>query len=374
MSTVVVYSSQTGFTKRYAEWLAEELGCQVVSLGDEPRFDASGFDVVVLGGWLHAGGLAGKKWLARAREKHLQTRFVVFAVGATPVEWTDMVEEALAKELPSPEFDDVERFYLRGGFAYERLGLPDKLAMKLFFKMQEKNAAADPRAAEMLEGMRGGFDGTDRRDGGAVGAVEAAAHPREHLGGAWVGGRLLLLHLEEHLHGQLVRQAQPLVGEPAAQVEPLHVVELRRGKLPRHRLVHHVGPLRRRRAHGERDEGGARVRCPGAREPLLPHQAARMEPAAEHDHVARACIYRVSPLHRHGPAAQLLCDPFRVPAREPCLRRVHHDGAHRAPPSAAAPAGAPIACAEKNRPRWSRMSGSASSQGTSESSSRNTGP
>ena len=68
MSTVVVYSSQTGFTKRYAEWLAEELGCQVVSLGDEPRFDASGFDVVVLGGWLHAGGLAGKKWLARARE------------------------------------------------------------------------------------------------------------------------------------------------------------------------------------------------------------------------------------------------------------------------------------------------------------------
>lgn len=33
-----------------------------------------------------------------------------------------MVEEALAKELPSPEFDDVERFYLRGGFAYERLG------------------------------------------------------------------------------------------------------------------------------------------------------------------------------------------------------------------------------------------------------------
>lgn len=51
MSTVVVYSSQTGFTKRYAEWLAEELGCQVVSLGDEPRFDASGFDVVVLGGW-----------------------------------------------------------------------------------------------------------------------------------------------------------------------------------------------------------------------------------------------------------------------------------------------------------------------------------
>lgn len=181
MSMIVVYSSHTGFTKRYATWLAEELGCRAVSLDDEPRFDASGFDVVVMGGWLHAGGLAGKKWLVRARERHPQARFVVFAVGATPVEWDDMVAEALAKELPSPEFDGVERFYLRGGFAYERLSAPNKLAMKLFFKMQEKNAEHDPRAAEMLSGMRGGFDATDRAAfepvTACVRALDAAAVP-----------------------------------------------------------------------------------------------------------------------------------------------------------------------------------------------------
>ena len=32
MSTVVVYSSQTGFTKRYAEWLAEELGLSLIHI------------------------------------------------------------------------------------------------------------------------------------------------------------------------------------------------------------------------------------------------------------------------------------------------------------------------------------------------------
>lgn len=162
MRMVVVYSSQTGFTKRYAEWIADELNCTAVSLDDDPRFDAAGFDVVVLGGWFHAGGLVGKKWLIRQRAAHPETHFVVFAVGATPTEWTDMVDEALARELPSPDYDDVERFYLRGGFAYERLSMPNKLAMKLFFKMQEKNAKSDPHAAEMLSGMRGGFDGTDR--------------------------------------------------------------------------------------------------------------------------------------------------------------------------------------------------------------------
>ena len=181
MSTIVAYSSQTGFTKRYATWLAEELGCRAVSLDENPRFDAGAFDVVVLGGWLHAGGLVGKKWLARQRAAHPQARFAVFAVGATPAEWTDMVDEALAKELPSPEFDDVERFYLRGGFAYERLSAPNKLAMKLFFKMQEKNAEHDPRAAEMLSGMRGGFDATDRAAlepvAACVRALDAAAAP-----------------------------------------------------------------------------------------------------------------------------------------------------------------------------------------------------
>ncbi|WP_239442919.1 flavodoxin domain-containing protein [Gordonibacter sp. An230] len=146
MRAVVVYASQTGFTRRYAEWIAEELGCEAVPVERADGIDAGAYDAVVFGGWFHAGGLVGKKWLARARAAHPHTPFVAFAVGATPPEWADMVDEAMAREFPSPEFDSVERFYLRGGFAYERLSLPNKLAMKMFFKMQEKQAATDPHA------------------------------------------------------------------------------------------------------------------------------------------------------------------------------------------------------------------------------------
>ena len=161
VKTIVVYRSQTGFTQRYAEWIAEDLGCEAVSLDKNRSFDVGGYDMVVVGGWFHAGGFMGKKWLTRARDAHPQTHFVVFAVGATPAEWSDMVDEALAREFPSPEFDDVMRFYLQGGFVYERLSKPNKLAMRLFFRVQEKNAATDPRAAEALAGMREGFDAND---------------------------------------------------------------------------------------------------------------------------------------------------------------------------------------------------------------------
>ena len=32
MKTLVVYTSQTGFTQRYAEWLAEEMNADIINL------------------------------------------------------------------------------------------------------------------------------------------------------------------------------------------------------------------------------------------------------------------------------------------------------------------------------------------------------
>lgn len=161
MRTLVAYTSQTGFTKRYAEWVAEAQGCEAVSI-DEENVDAGPYDAVVFGGWFHAASFVGSKWLRRQRAEHPDVRFVAFAVGATPSEWTDMVDEGMQRAFPSPEFDGMPRFYLRGGFAYDRLSAPNKLMMKLFFKMQEKQAADDERASEMLVGMREGFDACDR--------------------------------------------------------------------------------------------------------------------------------------------------------------------------------------------------------------------
>lgn len=176
MSTVVAYASQTGFTKRYAEWIAEELGCSAVPIDEDKRFDAGAFDTVVFGGWFHAASLVGGSWLKRQIAEHPASSFVAFAVGATPPKWADMVDEGMERAFPSPAFDGVPRFYLRGGFAYERLSMPNKLAMKMFFKMQAKAAESDPRAAEMLEGMRGGFDGTDQA---AIAPVVACARELE---------------------------------------------------------------------------------------------------------------------------------------------------------------------------------------------------
>lgn len=56
MKTLIVYTSQTGFTKRYADWLAEELQADVMTLEEAKKQDTQYFDtadVIIYGGWGH---------------------------------------------------------------------------------------------------------------------------------------------------------------------------------------------------------------------------------------------------------------------------------------------------------------------------------
>lgn len=162
MKAVVVYASNTGFTKRYAEWIAEDLGCEAVSVKGA-RVDAGAYDVVVCGGWFHAVAFVGSKEYKHMMAEHPETAFVVFGVGATKVEETAQTTEALERAFPVSEYPELSRFYLRGGFDYPQLSFIDKTLMKMMFKELEKKAAAgDNDAAEGLQGMREGFDATER--------------------------------------------------------------------------------------------------------------------------------------------------------------------------------------------------------------------
>lgn len=165
-NVAVVYCSQTGFTKRYAEWLAEDLGCAAIPYARRSGIDLSNVDVLVFCSWFHAASIKGSKWLKRAMRDYPALQVVVLATGATPMP-CDMcsaseVEEAFSRTFPAADYPDLPHFYCQGGFEYNRLGVPDKIAMKMFFKMNAKAAETDPKAAEMLRVMGNGFDGVKR--------------------------------------------------------------------------------------------------------------------------------------------------------------------------------------------------------------------
>ena len=158
MRAIIIYRSETGFTRQYALWLAEELGCGAVDFRDRGRAALEDYDTVLYGGWFHAGGIRGLKWLEKQLPRLKVKRLAVFAVGACPAE-APGVEAALSANLQGPRWEGTARFYLRGGLCYEKMGLGDRLMMAAFRQMLRKKEGPD---SEALRWVSRSFDALDR--------------------------------------------------------------------------------------------------------------------------------------------------------------------------------------------------------------------
>ena len=77
MKILVTYQSKTGFTKKYAEWISEELKCDLKELKKVKNI--SEYDLVIHGGWIMGGLLKGYKKIVKMNPKKL----IVFGVGFT---------------------------------------------------------------------------------------------------------------------------------------------------------------------------------------------------------------------------------------------------------------------------------------------------
>ena len=77
MKRIVVYQSGTGFTAKYAGWIAEELGCEVKEYKKVKPDELAGFDQVIYGGWILGGMVFGYDKIKALNLKNV----VVFGVG-----------------------------------------------------------------------------------------------------------------------------------------------------------------------------------------------------------------------------------------------------------------------------------------------------
>ena len=132
MKTIVVYKSKGGYTKKYAEWLAESLDCDIkenASFGD-----IADYDIIICGGGIYAGRINGAKLITKNLAKLSGKKLVLFAVGAS-VGRPEELEEFWTKALEDTVRDRIPHFYLRGGFDYGRLGGVDRFMMNMLKKM-----------------------------------------------------------------------------------------------------------------------------------------------------------------------------------------------------------------------------------------------
>ena len=165
MKTLIIYTSQTGFTKKYAEWLSERMKADIYELKDVQKKDDAFFDeyqAIVYGGWAMAGKTVKVNWFLEKADSWKEKRLAVFCVGGSPNENPE-VEKMLQSMLTDEQKKYIRAFYCQGGFNYEKMNTASRLAMKMFVSALKKKK--DPTEDEkiMVKMISESYDISDRK-------------------------------------------------------------------------------------------------------------------------------------------------------------------------------------------------------------------
>lgn len=157
MSAIVIYKSNTGFTKKYAQWIAESLGCEAVSIESLKNVDLGSYDALIFGGWFFAGSIQGLKEF-KSQMLSFNGKKALFATGATPSESSESVQ-AMSNCLTEVEHKNIRTFYMRGGLKYDEMNFIHKTMMKMMCNMMKKQHGID---SEEYKNVSQSFDATDK--------------------------------------------------------------------------------------------------------------------------------------------------------------------------------------------------------------------
>jgi len=148
MKTIVIYESQTGFTRQYAEWIAEELTCTSKSLKEVKAAELSAYDRIIFGGWIMGGRIAGYRKVLK-----LGSLTAVFAVGAS------LIDEATTKNIQTVnQLGSMPFYYMQGGIHFDSLGYFKRNLLKAIQKSLVKKDHRTAQEEFMAEYLGTNFD------------------------------------------------------------------------------------------------------------------------------------------------------------------------------------------------------------------------
>lgn len=162
MKTAVIYNSQTGFTKRYAEWIAEATDADGFELSEAKKKNLSVYGAIVFGGWACAGSISKLSWFKNNIDKWTDKKLIAFCVGGSPLDNPE-IEPALKKNFSESELNRVKVFYCPGGFNYEKMSAPSRLMMKIFIKSLKAKKDKTEEDEEMIKIISSSYDISDKK-------------------------------------------------------------------------------------------------------------------------------------------------------------------------------------------------------------------
>ena len=132
---IIIYGSQYGTARKYAEELAKRTNIEIKSYKDITDIDQ--YNTVVYIGSLYAGGVLGMKKTLAKISLCQNKKIIIATVGlADPAdtENTDNIKSSMKRQLSKDLYENAHIFHLRGGIDYSCLNFKHKTMMGLLYK------------------------------------------------------------------------------------------------------------------------------------------------------------------------------------------------------------------------------------------------
>ena len=135
MNNIIIYGSNYGTSKRYAEEMGRRMQVSVVSykkLKDINEYT----DIIYIGG-LYAGGVCGMSKTLKKWKKNEKKSLCIISVGVSnhrAQENIETIRKNIKLQLSDELYQMARIYHLRGGINYTKLSGPHKVMMGLLYK------------------------------------------------------------------------------------------------------------------------------------------------------------------------------------------------------------------------------------------------
>ncbi|MFT0848719.1 flavodoxin domain-containing protein [Actinomycetaceae bacterium L2_0104] len=165
---VVIYNTVTGFSRTYGEWIAEDLGAELVPFAEIKSLKLDSYDLIVFGAGVRMSIMRGfsdfRKQLKAAGLED-SAKVIVWANGGTPQhpdrDWKVPAATFTKEELAK---DRYPFFYFEAGVRYEGLNKPEYALLKVFSKRVQKYRDRGEWAEAVADRIAEGYDHSSRED------------------------------------------------------------------------------------------------------------------------------------------------------------------------------------------------------------------
>ena len=159
-NTVIIYGSQYGTTKRYAEHLSEMTRIETVAFKEAKDIDR--YDRVIFMGALYAGSVLGlKKTVSKMSPKQELVIVTVGLVDPNDPENIDYIRHSTKERIPAGLYDEKRIFHLHGAIDYSHLSLKHRMMMSFIHskisKMPEEKLNAESKTILATYGKKEDF-------------------------------------------------------------------------------------------------------------------------------------------------------------------------------------------------------------------------